>query len=72
MSFLNLLLRSLFGFVIGILPIALVLSVLVAAVSALPLVVVIWPVTLSGIALYVLIAFLRWHARKRQQRRQQP
>lgn len=70
MSFLNFLLRTLFGFVIGILPIALVLSVLLAVVSAVPVVVVIWPVTLSGIALYVLIAFIRWRARRRAEQRE--
>lgn len=70
MPFLNFLLRTLFGFVIGILPIALVLSMLVAVVSALPMVVVIWPMTLSAIALYVLVAFIRWRRRQRAERRE--
>lgn len=70
MPFLTFLLRTLFGFVIGILPIALVLSLLVAVVSAVPVVVVIWPVTLSGIALYVLVAFVRWRRRRKAEQRE--
>lgn len=72
MSFVNFLLRTAFGFVLGVLPILIVLSLLAAAVSTVPFVVVLWPMTLSAIGLYVLLAWLRWRKRIRRQRQQVP
>lgn len=72
MSFVNFLLRTAFGFVLGVLPILIVLSLLAAAVSTVPFVVVLWPMTLSAIGLYVLLAWFRWRKRIRRQRQQVP
>lgn len=66
MSFVNFLLRTAFGFVLGIVPILLVLSVIGAAVSTVPFVMVLWPMTLTAVGLYVVLAWLRW--RRRQKR----
>jgi uncharacterized membrane protein YdjX (TVP38/TMEM64 family) len=65
-SFVNFLLRTAFGFVLGIVPILLVLSVIGAAVSTVPFVMVLWPMTLTAVGLYVVLAWLRW--RRRQKR----
>ncbi|EKV32093.1 hypothetical protein C882_3157 [Caenispirillum salinarum AK4] len=70
MSFVNFLLRTAFGFVLGVVPILIVLSLIGAAVSTVPFVVVLWPMTLSAIGLYVLLAWLRWHRRRRREEAQ--
>lgn len=72
MSFLNFLLRTAFGFVLGVVPILLVLSLIAAAASTVPFVVVLWPMTLSAIGLYVLLAYLRWRKRRKRELEQKP